>query len=106
MNAPIRIIVKIMLPLLVIGFAGFGARKLIQSKPKAKKQEARVIAQLVDTAIAQNSEQRLDVRAQGTVEAARRLNVQSQVIGRVTSLHPNLEPGGLISKGDVIARIE
>lgn len=106
MNAPVRIILKIMLPLLVIGFAGFGARKLIQSKPKAKKQEARVIAQLVDTTIAQNSEQRLDVRAQGTVEPARRLNVQSQAMGRVTSLHPNLEPGGLISKGDVVARIE
>lgn len=106
MNAPMRTALKILLPLVVLGIAAMGARTLVKSRPKAKKQEARVVAQLVDTALVKSSEQRLDVRAQGTVEAARRLNVQSQVVGRITSLHPQLVPGGLIPKGDVIARVE
>ena len=49
---------------------------------------------------------RLDVRAQGTVEAARTVNVTPQVGGRITSVADALVAGGRVSEGDTLFRID
>ncbi len=46
------------------------------------------------------------VQATGRVIPARRLELTPQVVGRVIEVAPNLEPGGLFRKGDVLVRLE
>lgn len=106
MNSTLRLIIKILIPLVILVAAVGGARRLIKSRPEAPKQEREVRAYLVETIQAQRAEHRVDVRAQGTVEAATQLTLQAQVSGRITQLHEQLVPGGRLSSGEVVARVD
>lgn len=101
-----RTIIKVLLPLIVLVGAIGGAVGLVKSRPKPEKKERPEQAYVVRTTTAKLVEQQIDVRAQGSVEAARRTNVVPQVQGTLTTLHPELYIGGFIKKGDVLARVD
>lgn len=102
----LRTLIKVLAPLLVLGAAIGGARALIKSRPEAPKEERPERVMLVEVQPVSREQQRLDVRAQGTVQAARQVRVQPQVAGRLVSISDELVPGGFVKKGDVLARIE
>lgn len=101
-----RTIIKVLLPLIVLAGAVGGAVGLVKSRPKPEKKERPEQAYSVRTTTAKLVDQQIDVRAQGSVEAARRTNVVPQVQGTLTKLHPELYIGGFIKKGDVLARVD
>ncbi len=102
----LKTVIKILLPLLILGAAIGGATTLVKSRPKPPKQERQVQAYLVQTMPVEKKSHRIDVRAKGTVTAARRLQVQPQVTGRLRSVSDSAIPGGIVKKGDVLARID
>ncbi|MEJ2602855.1 MAG: efflux RND transporter periplasmic adaptor subunit [Gammaproteobacteria bacterium] len=61
---------------------------------------------LVATWTAETRTERFTVPAQGVVRPARRVAVQPQVGGKVVEINDALVPGGLVSAGDLLFRIE
>ena len=106
MSNAIRIMIKVLLPLLVVGGAVGIAVGLVKSRPEAPKREKPERALLVEVQPVKRVQQRIDVRAQGNVRAARQINIQPQVAGRVTAVHDDLVPGGFIKKNDLIVRVD
>ncbi len=102
----LKTVIKILLPLLILGAAIGCATTLVKSRPKPPKQERQVQAYLVQAMPVEKKSHRIDVRAKGTVTAARRLQVQPQVTGRLRSVSDSAIPGGIVKKGDVLARID
>ena len=102
----LKTIVKILLPLLILAGAVGGAMALVKSRPKPPKQERQAQAYLVEAMPVQRASHRIDVRAQGTVESSKRLQLQSQVTGKVQSVDEGLVPGGILKKGTTLLRID
>ena len=98
---------KALLPLLVL-FAAVVvvALMVMSSEPPARHDTGEVPARLVQTATVSRAEHRIDVQATGTVVPAESVVLQPQVAGRVTAISPELEPGALVRRGDVLVQIE
>lgn len=106
MTRQARLALKYGLPLLILAGAVGLTYYLISQREEPEREERKEQAVLVETMPVEAASQRLDVRASGTVIAAREVTVSPQVGGRLQRLHPNLVPGGIIQKGEVLARID
>lgn len=97
---------RIGLPVVFVGVGALGMIKLIEARPKAKKVAAAERGALVDVIPAESGRRAVQVDAQGTVMAARSLELKVQVGGQVTELNEGLVPGGRVKDGDLLVRIE
>lgn len=97
---------KILAPILILIGAVAIAGALIRNKPQAQRTADVAPGALVDVAHALPGEHRLDVHAQGTVQAAREVTVQPQVTGRIVEVAPDLVPGGFFKAGEMLYRID
>lgn len=88
--------------LLAVGLAA----GLYVFKPRTKRVRPVRPVPLVETARLVPSDERVFVEAQGTVIPARRISLQSEVEGRIVHQSPELMPGGLFEKGQVILRVD
>ena len=79
---------------------------LLKTPPKAQRERIKVQAPLVSVAPLHRTDEPVSIAAHGTVMAARELTLRSEVRGRVIEVHPQLVPGGLIQKGEVVVRID
>lgn len=103
---PLRIVLQILLPLLVL-FAGYMGAKAIAAraaKPVVVPPAAR--GPLVRVVAVERADLRLDVETQGTVEPLRTVELGAEVAGRIVSTGPSLRVGGAFARGDVLATIE
>lgn len=99
----------VILPLGILGAGAYGVKYLMDTAPTASrdngvKEEPQ--ARLVKAVRLESSRQQIVVETMGLVTPARRLQLQPQVDGKIVDLHPNLEEGGFIEKGEVVARLE
>jgi RND family efflux transporter MFP subunit len=94
------------LPLVVLAAGIFGARWLVVNRPRAERAEVEPIPPLVRVAAAVRSAEPVTIVAMGTVVPARRVVLQAEVSGRIVAQSPQLLPGGLFQKGDVILQID
>lgn len=99
-------IIRVVLPLLIIVMAVGVTRRLIKSRPKAKKKARTVQAPLVKVKTLEAKAAQVEVRAQGSVIPAREVVLQPQVNGRLYSVDDQLVVGGLLKKNQIVARIE
>ena len=97
---------RIGLPLLILGLAVVGAQLLILSRPPVPKADRTLKPTLVEVLTARMQDERAVITAYGTVQAHRRLIVQPEVGGRVVQLNPELVIGGLLEKGEALLRID
>lgn len=98
---------KRFLPVLVLVLAAIAVAVMMATRePPARADGEEVAARLVRTTTVARSSERIDVEATGTVLPARSVNVQSQVSGRVVSIHENLQPGSLVEEGAVLVNVE
>lgn len=97
---------KIGLPLLVLMLAvGVVLLFIINKEPPA--QEPREFkGLLVETQRLERTEHELKVNVQGMVIAARQVELRPEVQGKLVKVHENLEPGGRLRAGEVLARID
>jgi RND family efflux transporter MFP subunit len=86
---------------------GVGALMLFRAtKPEAQRAEREATALLVEVVKVERKRHAVTLRAQGTVVPARRVVIQPEVAGRVRWQNPDLVPGGHISEGQPLLRID
>ncbi|MBN2430624.1 MAG: efflux RND transporter periplasmic adaptor subunit [Acidobacteria bacterium] len=102
----IRLILKILLPLLVLGGAFLFSDYLIQTRPEAKKAKTPPRAVLVKTMPVSAGPEQVVVAAMGTVIPAKTIVLQPEVSGRLIFQNPSLVPGGSFREGEEIVRID
>lgn len=99
-------LLRIGLPLLILGLAVVGAQLLILSRPPVPKADRTIKPTLVDVLTVRTQDERAVITAYGTVQAHRRLIVQPEVGGRVVQLNPELVIGGILEQDESLLRID
>jgi len=97
---------KFILVLLILGSGGLVAKKLIDTKPSAKRKPVSIGAPLVTVITAVPVYEQVKITAMGTVIPAREVVIQPRVSGHVAEMNPELIPGGYFSAGDILLRID
>jgi len=101
-----RLILKISLPLLVLGGALLFSDFLVQTRPEAKKAKTPPRAVLVKTMPVSAGPEQVVVTAMGTVIPAKTIVLQPEVSGRLIYQNPGLVPGGSFREGEEMVRID
>lgn len=99
-------ILRWLLPLIVLGAGVFGAWWLVANRPRAQRAGVEPIPPLARVVEARRSTEPVTIAAMGTVVAAKRVVLQPEVSGRIVEQSPQLLPGGIFKKGDVILQID
>ena len=94
------------LPLVIIAVGVLGAWWLVANRPRAQREQVEPIPPLAQVVEARRTTERITIAAMGTVVPAKRVALQPEVSGRIVAQSPQLLPGGLFRKGDVILRID
>jgi len=103
----LRLIIKILLPILILGAGSGGAYYLIINKKTVKSrppQKEKII--LVRTRIVEPKTHQVFIKSQGTTEASRELVISAEAGGKVVWVHPELVEGGLVTAGELLFRID
>jgi RND family efflux transporter MFP subunit len=90
----------------IVALAVLGARWLIKTKPQPQRRARGESVALVQTVALERGQQRVFVRATGTVVPARQVALKPQVSGRVVSVSDRLVPGAAFADGETLLQIE
>lgn len=99
-------ILKVVLPLLIIGLALLAAQALMFFGPTVPKTARNVKPTFVEVLTARVQDERAIIVAYGTVQIHQRLIVQPEVSGRVVKLNPGLVIGGTLNKDAALLQID
>ncbi len=91
---------------IILLVAVIAAFVLYKTSPKTKKTIPKRPVPLVQTVEVHPGREKVYVEAFGTVIPAQRITLQSEVEGRIIGQNPELMPGGLINKDDVVIQID
>lgn len=102
----LRLILQILLPIALLG-GGAGVAYLIVSNKKQPRVEQRLNpGPLVRVLTLRSTNVQLDVRARGTVEPLRTVELAAEVSGRIVGTHESLRAGGRFTPDDVLVSID
>lgn len=79
---------------------------LFFTRPAPEKEKKREHATLVDLITAEKKDVAVKVAAFGTVQANRKLTLQTEVKGRVIELSSQLDAGGILKEGEVVLKLD
>lgn len=99
-------IVRSVLGIGVLATALFLAHYWMTNKPRAERRPPPPVLRVVDTQQFTPATQAVHVPALGTVQPAEEAQVSARVSGEIVDIHPDLMPGGILSRGEVLARID
>ncbi|MFW5968268.1 MAG: efflux RND transporter periplasmic adaptor subunit, partial [Persicimonas sp.] len=97
---------RIGIPVLIVAGALVAAALLIVTEEDVDRAEPTAEGLLVETQRVDEGTHRLDVDAAGEITAAREVNVEPQVSGRVVEVNDRLTPGGILEEGELLFRID
>ncbi len=96
----------VIIPGIIIAGGVIGAKKLIDSGPKAERRERKHHAPLVEVTAITPTHETIIVHAMGTVIPSKRIHLTPQVSGRIIEIDDQLEPGGHFVKGQKMIQID
>lgn len=99
-------VLQAVLSIAVIGGGYVGYQQIMAGSPVAKRVERPRTARLVETVPTVAATQGPLIGAWGEVTAAQALSVRPEVSGTLVWVNPELEPGGLLQAGEVVARFD
>ena len=99
-------ILKVVLPLLVIGLALLGAQALMFFGPAVPKTPRVIKPTFVEVLTARARDEQAVIAAYGTVQIHQRLIVKPEISGRVVKLNPRLVIGETLDKGAALLQID
>ena len=99
-------ILKVVLPLLVIGLALLAAQALLFFGPTVPKIEREVKPTFVEVLTTKARDEQTVIVAYGTVQNHQRLIVKPEISGRVVKLNPRLVIGETLDKGAALLQID
>ncbi len=79
---------------------------LYSNKPVSKKKKPKSPVPVVETMALKKSSEKVYLEAYGSVIPARKLEIRSEVDGRIVQLNPEVVPGGIVKKGDLLVEID
>ncbi|MDF1755002.1 MAG: efflux RND transporter periplasmic adaptor subunit [Verrucomicrobiales bacterium] len=100
------VIFQICIGLLIAGGAGVLCYIFFLTAPKTRPEDKKPVAKIVQTVVLEPGNERITVTAFGVVIPAREVKMQPQVSGRIVSQNESLVPGGRLSSGDELVRID
>jgi len=101
-----KLILKILLPLVVVAVSLAGAVVIINSKPAVETQRPAVMPPLVRVTQVRSTRRTLSVTSQGTVMPRTESGIVPEVSGRIVVVAPAFASGGFFEKGDVLIKID
>lgn len=102
----LRVLYKVVLPLAIVA-GGLGFYKYqMDTRPIAQRRPPQRQARLVTVETVQQQSRDALINAMGTVRAAVEITLTPEVTGIVTEIDPRVLPGGLVSAGQVLYRID
>ena len=101
-----KLLLRILLPLLVLGGAGYGTFVMMQNRPPPPTRVAEPVMPLVETIDVSFENVLLSVRAEGTVAPMSETELVPEVAGRVVEISPSLVVGGFFKEGDLLFRLD
>lgn len=101
-----RLIWKIVLPLLIVALAVVISVVLIRNRPTPHRAPVVVTPPTIAVTIAKPQDRRIDVRTHGTVQARATSVLGAEVAGRVAWLRDGLAEGVLVQAGEELLRID
>ena len=104
----LRMLFRIALPLLILGGAGYGAYLLMSAPPAADTDSSPPPRKprLVEVITIPPTVESLVVEAMGTVQPSKQIELRPRVSGYVIDMHPQLIPGGVIEKDDLLLTLD
>ena len=102
----IRLTLKIVLPLVVLGLGALIAFVIISNKQQPIVRAPQKLGPLVRTVRADVRDVPLVVRARGSVEPLRTVELAAEVGGRITATSDALRAGGTFTPNDVLVQID
>jgi len=102
---PRMIIQGVFLLLLAVGLF-FVVRHLAAMKPRLGRAVPQPTAPVVRTVTVRPGERRLTIHAEGTARPAAEVQISPQVSGKAVYVNPSLTPGGYVSAGELLVKIE
>ncbi len=99
-------ILRIVLPLLIIGLAVLGAQGLMILGPTVPKVSREVKPAFVEVLTARARDEQTVIAAYGTVQEHQQLIAQPEISGRVVKLNPRLVIGETLNNGTVLLQID
>lgn len=106
MKDVLRRVLRVLLPVLVIGVGVAIFMALVRTKPEPSRVKTESKGTLVEVEEARAGSQRIVVEAQGAVVAARQVGITPEVNGRVAWTSDALVVGGRVSAGEPLLRID
>jgi membrane fusion protein (multidrug efflux system) len=101
-----KLALKIIIPLIIIGM-GVGVKSYLDNtRPEPKRSSPGQKSILVETTVAKSTSKTVVVSAIGTVIPAKRITLLPEVSGKIVAQNKNLVPGGHIKKGRIVVRID
>ncbi|MCP4698893.1 MAG: efflux RND transporter periplasmic adaptor subunit [Gammaproteobacteria bacterium] len=101
-----KLLLKIFLPLLVVGIALWGSRLLLANKPEPKRKTARPSTLAVEATQLRLSDYRVILKSYGTVRPRTETALLPEVSGRIVEVSPKFRDGGFFEAGELLLRIE
>ncbi len=102
----IKLLLRILLPIVVVAAAGYAGYIMIQNRPIPEMRVVEATLPLVDTMDVVYSDVQLQVRAEGTVAPRTETEFVPEVFGRVMEIAPSLVVGGFFEEGDLLLRLD
>jgi len=99
----------VLIPAAILAAGAYGAYYLMKTAPQAERTtgaRGESTARLVEAVQLPAERQQIVVEAMGLVTPSRSVSLQPRVDGEIVAIHPNLEQGGFIAKGETVVEID
>ncbi len=101
-----KLLFRILAPLVIVAAAVWLAIVLIRNRPEPKKFKAPPQITRVEATRIQPKEYQVFLDTQGTVRPRTTTTLVPEVSGRIVEVSPNFREGGFFSKGEVLVRLD
>lgn len=96
---------RVLLPVVFVAASIYGASILIATAPQTQRVEEKRLPPMVEALpVAATGIDRI-VSGLGTVIPAQQVTLSTEISGGVLRIHPELQPGGLVKKGELLLKI-
>jgi RND family efflux transporter MFP subunit len=102
----LRLLLKVLLPIAIIGGAAWIVWTLYLTRPDAAREDVPPPVPVVSVIDLSPRDHAITIEAYGAVVPARRVMLRAQVGGRIVDHHPALAPGGVLTQGVEVIRID
>lgn len=99
-------ILRILLPLIVLGGCGALAWWIVMTKPEPRQRNFNPGATQVEVYTLSPGSYQVELETQGTVQARTESTLVSEVRGRILEIGPNFQEGAFFEEGEILLRID